>query len=482
MQTDSGLSSAAIVRTSSIHQMPPIASATDTDEASKPLHLLCFSSCVNFKEEQVRDEIVQLPGQPNVSFSQYSGYVTVDQTAGRALFYWLIEAPSQLRPGLRPLVLWLNGGPGCSSIAYGASEEVGPFRVTPDGKSLYLSEYAWNKEANLLFLDSPAGVGFSYSNTSSDIYTVGDKRTAKDTHVFLLKWLDRFPQYKYRPFYIAGESYAGHYIPELSLVIAGQNRGIKNPVLNFKGFLLGNPLLDDRHDYIGTSESWWNHGLISDTTYTALKESCPHDSFLFPHNECYAALMQATTEFGNIDPYDLNSGPCSAAGSIKSNLEKPLPWKFWGSEECIVMYTTKYMNRADVQKALHVNVAKIPHPWTTCSNAIRANWTDSPTSMHRVLKDLVSAGIRMWVYSGDADAVIPLSATRLSIRALDLNTITNWYAWYDNNHQVGGWSQIYQGLTYLTVRGAGHEVPLGQPRLALFLLKHFLGNKTLPAN
>jgi len=69
----------------------------------------------------------------------------VDKNVGHALFYWLIEAPVTSSPNTKPLVLWLNGGPGCSSIAYGASEEVGPFRVNPDGRTLMLSQYAWNK-------------------------------------------------------------------------------------------------------------------------------------------------------------------------------------------------------------------------------------------------------------------------------------------------------------------------------------------------
>lgn len=100
------------------------------------------------KEQKMKDKIISLPGQPpNLNFSQFSGYVTVDSAAGRNLFYWLTEAP---RPsGTKPLVLWLNGGPGCSSIAYGASEEVGPFRVNPDGKTLRLNLYAWNKGINL---------------------------------------------------------------------------------------------------------------------------------------------------------------------------------------------------------------------------------------------------------------------------------------------------------------------------------------------
>lgn len=168
--------------------------------------LLIFSTCFG---DQTLDKITELPGQPkNVGFNQYSGYVTVNQQAGRALFYWLIESPVSRKPESRPLVLWLNGGPGCSSIAYGAAEEIGPFRIRPDGKTLYLNRYAWNNckpsimkscfafvllvlsefqlrlsclncclVANVLFLESPAGVGFSYTNTTSDLYTTGDKRT-----------------------------------------------------------------------------------------------------------------------------------------------------------------------------------------------------------------------------------------------------------------------------------------------------------------
>jgi serine carboxypeptidase-like clade II len=89
------------------------------------------------------DRIDRLPGQPPVNFSMYSGYVTVDAAAGRALFYWLMVA-SGVPAGSAPLVLWLNGGPGCSSLGYGAMEELGAFRVNPDGATLSLNPYAWN--------------------------------------------------------------------------------------------------------------------------------------------------------------------------------------------------------------------------------------------------------------------------------------------------------------------------------------------------
>lgn len=103
-------------------------------------------SFLNGVVDQEKDRITSLPGQPNnVDFEQYSGYVTVNESAGRALFYWHIEAPKSRQPESRPLLLWLNGGPGCSSVAYGGSEEIGPFRIKSDAKTLFFNPYAWNK-------------------------------------------------------------------------------------------------------------------------------------------------------------------------------------------------------------------------------------------------------------------------------------------------------------------------------------------------
>ncbi|KVI04995.1 Peptidase S10, serine carboxypeptidase [Cynara cardunculus var. scolymus] len=324
--------------------------------------------------QRLKDKIVSLPGQPaNVSFHQYSGYITVDKKQGRALFYWLIEVPTNNGPASsKPLVLWLNGGPGCSSIAYGAFEEVGPFR-----RPIFFS--------SILRLE-----------------LVFRTRTLPSTKSPAIK-------------------------EQLSQIIVRLNKGVKNPEINFKGFLVGNPLLDDYHDNIGTFEFWWNHGLISDTTYQILNETCP------------------------------------------------------GSDNCIIKHTKIYMNRPDVQKAFHANVTRLPYPWITCSDIVRGSWTDSPTTMLPIFKELIKAGIRIWVFSGDTDAVLPLTGTRYSIKALNLKTLIDWHAWYDKD-KVGGWSQVYEGMTYLTVKGAGHEVPMDRPRLALTLFAHFLKNITLPSS
>nr|GMD59252.1 serine carboxypeptidase-like 45 [Ipomoea batatas] len=116
-----------------------------------------------------------LPGQPQVCFSHYSGYVTIDEEEGhqRALFYYFVEA--EVDPSSKPLVLWLNGGPGCSSLGVGAFSENGPFR--PSGNVLVRNEYSWNTEANMLYLESPIGVGFSYSTNSSSYEGINDNIT-----------------------------------------------------------------------------------------------------------------------------------------------------------------------------------------------------------------------------------------------------------------------------------------------------------------
>ncbi|GER51278.1 serine carboxypeptidase-like protein [Striga asiatica] len=361
---------------------------------------ICYSSLYNADQE--KDRIFYLPGQPdNVGFSQYSGYITVNQKAGRALFYWLTESPKERGPENRPLVLWLNGGPGCSSVAYGASEEIGPFRINSDGKTLYLNPYSWNKLANLLFLESPAGVGFSYSNTSSDLYTVGDKQTAEDAYAFLVSWFERFPQYKHRDFYITGESYAGHYVPQLSQLIYERNKGLEKPVINFKGFMVGNAVIDDYHDYIGTFEYWWTHGLISDSTYKVLRLTCNLGSATHPSSDCVKALELANQETGNIDPYSIYTLPCNTtSSSLRRRLRGHYPWMYRAYDPCTERYSQIYFNLDEVQKAFHANVTGISYPWQSCSDIVGNYWADSPLSTLPIYQELIAAGATRCPYTG----------------------------------------------------------------------------------
>jgi serine carboxypeptidase-like clade 2 len=90
--------------------------------------------------------------------------------------------------------------------------------------------------SHLLFLESPAGVGFSYSNTTSD-YVTGDKKTAEDSYNFLVQFFQLYPQYANSRFYIAGESYAGHYVPQLAALVLEQNKAASTKI-NLKGMMV----------------------------------------------------------------------------------------------------------------------------------------------------------------------------------------------------------------------------------------------------
>ncbi|KAL8241981.1 hypothetical protein R6Q59_012283 [Mikania micrantha] len=441
--------------------------------------------------EQKADRVTRLPGQPLVSFKQYAGYVTVNESHGRALFYWFFEAVE--RPDKKPLLLWLNGGPGCSSIGYGGMEELGPFVAQKGTSKLRLNTYAWNKAANLLFLESPVGVGFSYTNTSSDIKKLGDKITAQDSYKFLVKWFTRFPQYKSHEFYIAGESYAGHYVPQLADLILDKSKTISDQDrINFKGIMIGNALLDDATDQAGMIDYAWDHAVLSDRVYNDVKAKC---NFSNPKssNACDAALNKYFDVYKIIDMYSLYAPSCVNAKSnstqralIRGNvsphvLSKNKAWhvKPTGYDPCQSQYTNSYMNKPKVQASLHANTTKIPYPWSHCSDAI-TYWNDAPDSILPVIKKLVAGGVRVWVFSGDTDGRIPVTSTRLSLRKLGLNIVEDWSPWYTKT-QVGGWTITYDGLMFVTIRGAGHQVPTFKPKEALQLLRHFLSNQKLPS-
>ncbi|PKI43726.1 hypothetical protein CRG98_035888 [Punica granatum] len=434
------------------------------------------------------DRITALPGQPKVPFQQFSGYVTVNPAAGRALFYWLTEAYGNAIS--KPLVVWLNGGPGCSSVAYGASEEIGPFRINKTATGLYLNKFSWNTAANLLFLETPAGVGFSYSNHSSDLLDTGDRRTAEDSLEFLVRWLDRFPRYKGREMYLTGESYAGHYVPQLARQIMAYNLKSKHPI-NLKGIMVGNAVTDNYYDNLGTVTYWWSHAMISDRTYGQLINTCDFRRQK-ESDECESLYSYAMDqEFGNIDQYNIYAPPCNSsdgAGSIASTRQgmrlphRPRKVNFRrisGYDPCTERYAETYYNRPDVQTALHANTTRIPYKWTACSEVLNRNWNDTEVSILPIYRELIAKGLRVWVFSGDVDSVVPVTATRYALAQLKLVTKIAWYPWYVKK-QVGGWTEVYEGLTFATVRGAGHEVPLFKPRAALQLFRSFLRGDPLP--
>ena len=110
-------------------------------------------------------------------------------TSTKALHYWFVESESN--PDSDPVVLWLNGGPGCSSME-GFMAEHGPFHLN-DNLTLSMNPHAWNKKANMIYLEAPVGVGFSVGS-AADKAVITDDSTATDNRDALVKFFtDKFP-------------------------------------------------------------------------------------------------------------------------------------------------------------------------------------------------------------------------------------------------------------------------------------------------
>lgn len=445
---------------------------------STTLILLCNLALVTPLSSKA-NEIKTLPGQPPVNFQQFAGYITVDETQKRNLFYYFVQAETD--PSSKPLVLWLNGGPGCSSIGAGAFSENGPFR--PSGNGLIKNDYSWNKEANMIYLESPAGVGFSYSANQSFYDGINDEMTARDNLVFLQNFLAMYPEYKNRDLFLTGESYGGHYVPQLADLIL---KSSLKP--NLKGIAIGNPLLEFNTDFNLRMEYLWSHGLISDATYKLSEKICNFSQIRrqadkgFLSAPCSLVNSQMKSEIGKyIDSYDVTLDVCTSSVSQQAHILNQIEEE--KIDVCLDDETTQYLNRKDVQNAMNAQLVGVTQ-WSVCSDVVNYHMDDLEVPTLPLLGTLTKSGVRVLVYSGDQDSVLPLTGTRMLVnglaKELGLQTTVPYRSWLSDK-QAGGWTQVYgDNLAYATIRGASHQAPSSQPARSLVLFRSFLAGKPLP--
>ncbi|XP_076823515.1 uncharacterized protein LOC143469643 [Clavelina lepadiformis] len=419
------------------------------------------------------DLITSLPGlETPANFKQYSGYISVDPDKNSRLFYWYVE--SQNNPRKDPVILWLNGGPGCSSVA-DLLGELGPFYVQSDS-TLAVNKYSWNRIANVLFLEMPAGVGFS----KSDPIEHNDDKTTNNSLTFLVEFFKLYPHLKSLPFWITGESYAGHYIPILATKVLQHNDKLHfgEERINLQGLMLDNPLTDFQIDAGGTVDSAYSRQLISEETHKALRDFC---NYTFPGlsqnrstlnaEKCLLYEAKVSQEMGNINKYNIYVDVCLNKSenhfpSKNDNIESP----YFACQE---NYIINYLNRPDVQKAIHAESTD----WTVCSGYVQSKYSkqDFLASMIPYYKNnLLKHGLKILIFSGDVDSLVPPTSTRRWLPLLGLKVKETWKPWLDSNHQVGGYAVVYKGLTFTTVRNAGHEAATYQSLRAYDVFSRFL--------
>ncbi|VDL73341.1 unnamed protein product [Nippostrongylus brasiliensis] len=445
-------------------------------------------------------EIKQLPGVAfELNFRHYSGFFQVSDT--HLLHYWFVE--SQNEPSKDPLIFWFNGGPGCSSLD-GLLNEMGPYVANLDGRSLRENPYSWNKMASVVYIESPAGVGYSYS-TDGNI-TTNDDQTSLENYEAVKAFFKTFPQFRHHATYIMGESYGGVYVPTLTArIIDGQQ---EFPI-NLKGMALGNGYVNEKLNIDTSIRYAYGHGIIDEKTWNTLESECCQgciDSCDFTKVEGHCETMvEDIFQFlwaGGLNPYDLYRD-CDpnpevngermthmlrgvAAGYERVEKSKKKGDKsdllsflranepLYGDAPCLNdSDVITYMNDARVRKALNIpfNLPK----WDICSNKVTTTYQKQYGDMAPFIKKIVGEHVRVLLYYGDTDMACNFMMGQQFADQLGLKRKLGKTPW-KFDRQIAGFKTMFDGLTFITVRGAGHMAPQWRAPQMYYAIQQFLLN------
>ncbi|CAJ0955762.1 unnamed protein product, partial [Mesorhabditis belari] len=255
------------------------------------------------------DDRVQLPGVTfDINYGLYSGYLNAGNNGNWKMHYWLIESKSD--PTKDPVLVWFQGGPGCSSFG-GAFEEMGPFYINFDVQTLFENKYSWNSKANILFLESPIGVGFSYDTTNVDYSVANDTQSAGQNYQALKDFFTTVqPKYADRSFFLSGESYAGVYIPMLSARLTEGIISNDFPNKNFQGAAIGNGFM--HVPKLFNSLVLWSvyHGKVSLNDWDYMKQTCTKGSQALYDVDNYDFQQYLTSKDGNGMDFESDKSKC----------------------------------------------------------------------------------------------------------------------------------------------------------------------------
>ncbi|KAI6243320.1 Carboxypeptidase [Aphelenchoides fujianensis] len=488
--------------------------------------LLLVASNSRVKAEGGEDDLVaNIPAinfQPN--YKTYSGYLYANQQKTWKMHYMLTTSRSNKTTD--PVVFWFNGGPGCSSFT-GSFQELGPMYVDANGSAIFENVYSWNSIANVVYLESPIGVGFSYDTTNVNYKQASDDQTAEQNYAAIADFFVRAQtQFKDRDFFLAGESYAGIYIPTLAAQIAANLQAFPNQ--NFRGVLIGNGFMHVR-TLMNSLVQWsYYHGQIGYDDWTALKnktccqlpsgstdtDQCDWTPYLTTKNGLDYVVGDKTTECGKalartmdiqqdpaVDQYNFyqecyadrsNSSAYPLVPQAARVQKNPAAFFNRQSTDALEGYACvsgqnalAYFNRSDFAAAFHIDDAffKAGGFFDDCSdtmyNTYQAQYNDTTQFFDTIFDKL--SNFRILILNGDVDTVCNfLGDAQFAKLIADKRGLTSTprQTWYFRK-RVGGYVQRYADqknstLDVLTLKGAGHMTMADRPGPALQMFERFL--------
>lgn len=399
---------------------------------------------------------------PNVT--QYTGYLDTDDDS-KHFFFWFFESRND--PENDPIILWLNGGPGCSSMT-GLFFELGPSSIDVNLKPIY-NEYAWNQNASVIFLDQPVNVGFSYSDSDSISNTIA---AGKDVYSFLKLFFKKFPNYSNLDFHIAGESYAGHYIP----IFASEILSHDDRNFNLTSVMIGNGLTDPltQYKYFIPMACDEENPILNHDDCQSMEDSL--DRCISLIESCYNSQSVWTCVPASLYCNNAQLGPYQKTGKnvydIRKNCNGPLCYKDLENID-------RYLNLDYVQEAIGAEVSD----FQSCNFDINRNFLfagDWMKPYQTAVTDLLNKDLPVLIYAGDKDFICNWLGNEAWTNVLPWKNSENFAnekitKWYTDGEHTGNFKN-YDNLTFLRIFDGGHMVPYDVPESALNMLNSWIHN------
>ncbi|OCF45215.1 cathepsin A (carboxypeptidase C) [Kwoniella heveanensis CBS 569] len=432
-----------------------------------------------------RVKIKSTTGWCDPDVRSFSGYLDVGY--GKDLFFYFFESRS--KPSEDPVIMWINGGPGCSS-SLGMLMELGPCSVKDGPKTANDTDYnpyAWNDKANIFFLDEPIGVGFSHAEHGQKVATT--EAAAKDVQAFVTIFFEAFKEYEGRAFHMAGESYGGRYLPVFASAVVDGNKALvkagKTPI-NLQSVMIGNGVTDHfttiesyfpfqctlNGDLTEPVQSIGNCVSMAENVPKCAKLSRKHCIESHDYTQCWMAVnyceevLESAFWSAGVNPYDV-SMPCSPE-ELGDSLCYPVTKKI-----------KTYLDLPEVRDLLGVHEHR--GNWSSCDNGVGARFSQSMDSTGQTwlyVAGLLERGIRVLNYVGQQDFICNHIANERWMEALEWTGKESYnaaqFADWSVNGDVAGTYKTSGNLTMLKIRGAGHMVPYDKPKEALTMVNSWL--------
>lgn len=391
----------------------------------------------------------------------YSGFFTVDKTYNSNLFFWFF--PSEVDFEHAPILLWLQGGPGASSLL-GLFAENGPFSVKIQ-HGLKERPFAWTKTHSVIYIDNPVGAGYSFTEGG---FAQNQTKVGKDLYEALLQFFTMFPDLQSRDFYVTGESYAGKYIPAISYTIH-QNNPTAKIKINLKGLAIGDGFCDPINQ-LEYGDYLYQLGLYDANARDQVKKLEEQGIEMIQNKE----WEKAAKWFDRLIDGDMaNSSFFQNTTGFKNyyNFLNPVD-----PVEFDIKLMEKYVQRNDVRAAVHVGNATFNTGKEVEQNLIE----DAVQSVAPWISELLSH-YRVLIYNGQLDIIVAYPLTlnflqKLSFSGADEYKTAARYRWMVGT-DIAGYVKQAGNLTEVLVRNAGHMVPADQSQWAFDMISRFTSNK-----